>query len=84
VLHALGMDTWALARLIGANGQTVQRWRSGQNDQPFYLPRFLALLQLPGALSLAREVAARFIVEVRDRPELGDKPFLAARQRRAV
>lgn len=53
-------------RLTGTNIKTAERWLSDEKDIPHWVPVFLALLTLPGALQMARTVAQHFNKETTD------------------
>ena len=67
-LDRLGLTVGQFSRIIGAryNGpddSTVQKWLSGKQEAPAYLPVLLALLALPGGVERARAVAETYIEE---------------------
>ena len=47
-------------RLTGTNTKTTERWLSDEKDIPPWVPVFLAMLTIPGALQMARTVAQHF------------------------
>lgn len=73
-LGNLGMKSQTFARITGAKLDTVKKWLHDGQTIPPWVPLVLELLTLPGALSLARQVAAEYIILDR---ETGEKdPFI--------
>lgn len=64
-LQRLGMPPKAFARICGMDASRLARTVSGEKgfDAPPWFPVMLALLALPGALGIARQVAAEHIIE---------------------
>lgn len=78
-LRSLEMPADAFARIFGVRSNTVDRWLEGQTIPP-WVHVALALLELPGGLSQAREAAAQMIRADNLRPELGAYPYLQTRK----
>jgi hypothetical protein len=67
-LDRIDLSVGQFSRLIGAryagpNDSTVQKWLSGKQDAPTYLPALFALLALPDGVETARKAAEAFIEE---------------------
>ena len=75
-LDRLQMPPLAFARVFGMDPRRLSRTLSGEPgyDAPPWIPVALALLALPGALGLARQIAAEYITEDRQTGE--SDPFL--------
>lgn len=56
-LQDLGLTMREFCRITGTNWKTAERWLSDEKDIPQWVPVFLAMLTLPGALEMARRVS---------------------------
>lgn len=73
-LGNLGMKSQTFARITGVRPTKVSKWIKGELTIPPWVPLVLELLTLPGALSLARQVAAEYIILDRETGE--QDPFI--------
>lgn len=75
-LDRLQMPPKAFARIFGMDARRLARVLADEPgaDAPPWIPIALALLSLPGALGLARQIAAEHITEDRQTGEI--EPFL--------
>ena len=73
-LAHLEMKPGAFARIFGAEIKRVDEWISGKEPVPHWVPVVVDLLQMPGALGRARQVAAEMIL--RDNLRGEDAPYL--------
>lgn len=55
-----GLTMREFCRITGTGPKTAQRWLDDEKDIPPWVPVTLALLTLPGALTMARTVAQHF------------------------
>jgi hypothetical protein len=74
-LETVGISAREFAKITGANHRRVGEWLSGDNDIPPWVSPFMALMTLPGALDMARKVAAEIIVRDHENMHLGEYPF---------
>lgn len=59
-LDDLDLTMREFCRITGTNAKTTQRWLDDEKDIPAWVPVFLALLTLPGAMQMAQTVALHF------------------------
>lgn len=74
-LETAGISAREFARLTGSNHRRVGEWLSGGNDIPPWVMPFMAMLTIPGALDMARKVAAETIVRDNENMHLGEYPY---------
>lgn len=78
-LDRRGMTLMTFVRLFGVGERTAERWASGDQDIPTWVPIALTLMTLDGALGTARMAAAAMIETDNLRPELGKFPYRTLR-----
>lgn len=59
-LDDLRLTMREFCRVTGTNAKTAQRWLDDEKDIPAWVPVFLAMLTLPGAMQMAQTVAQHF------------------------
>lgn len=75
-LKALEWDVGTFARVMGVGLRTAQRWASGDQDIPVWVPIVLAMLfDHPGNSVVARRVCATLLRHDREFPERGEHPY---------
>lgn len=79
-LRSLAMKPATFARLFGVNDRVVRKWIASEQDIPPWVSQAVELMRLPGAFTVARDVAALMIRADKENPERGEYPYQAGRQ----
>ncbi len=74
-LETAGISAREFAKITGMVHRRVGKWVAGEDDIPPWVASYMALLTLPGALKMARAVAAETIIRDNENMHLGEYPF---------